>query len=104
MSVLSSLLQVTPRRHPTQGFSCQFAVQDHSGQVELRMREKAALEFSGMDMREMFCEEVRAVGLNFPILASVRVLVRKNSTAAETRPAEASAAEHVIAAILCGGH
>ena len=64
------------------------------------MREKAALEFSGIADRSTFSDEVRAAGLSFPILASVRVLVRKNSTAAEARPAEASAAERAISAIL----
>jgi hypothetical protein len=77
-------------------------VQDHTAQVELRMREKAALELSGHGDRDAFCEEVRTGGLNFPVLASVRVVVRnKNSTTSDARAsADASASEHAVSAII----
>ena len=66
------------------------------------MREKAALELSGHGDRDAFCEEVRTGGLNFPVLASVRVVVRKkNSTTSDARAsADASASEHAVSAII----
>ena len=39
-------------------------LEDLTGRVELRMREKAVLELSGVDSRETFCSEVRAAGLS----------------------------------------
>jgi hypothetical protein len=76
-------------------------VQDHTAQVELRMREKAALELSGHGDREAFCEEVRTGGLNLPVLASVRVVVRKNSPKSDSHATtDASASEHAISAII----
>ena len=58
---------------------------DYIGQVELRMREKAELEFNGLSTRDQFCEEVQSSGLNFLALASIRVFVRKTKKAGETK-------------------
>ena len=80
-------------------------IEDYSGQVELRMREKAALEFSGLESCNQFCEEVRIGGLNFPVLASIRVLVRKQTPATEESDKQIeketnSASEHNISAVI----
>ena len=78
------------------------AAHDHSGQVELRMREKAALALSGLPDRAAFCEEVRSAGLRFPILSSVRVLLKKNGRhhTTESGDADESATEHAISAVI----
>ena len=55
------------------------------------MRETAALELSQLNDRDSFCEEARNGGLNFPILASVRVLVRKDAGRASQEATEESA-------------
>ena len=52
-------------------------IEDLSGQIELRAREKAVLELSGLSDREEFCKEVANAGLNFPILVTARIHVRK---------------------------
>ena len=75
-------------------------LQDHTGEVELRMREKAALEFSGLSDRNSFCDEVRTAGLNFPILASVRVAVRKTGGTSNSQDAQAGATEQAISAVI----
>ena len=46
------------------------------------MRDKTALEFSGLENVEKFCTECAIGGLNFPIFASVRVRVRKTNRCA----------------------
>ena len=51
--------------------------EDVSGQIELRVREKAVLELSGLSDREEFCNEVARSGVNFPILVTARIHVRK---------------------------
>ena len=53
------------------------------------MREKVALELSGQISKEGFIMEAESAGLNFPILCSVRVLVKKTA-----RSGTAGAAEH----------
>lgn len=79
-------------------------LEDIYGQVQLRMREKAALELSQVNDRNSFCEEIRKGGLNFPILASVRVLVRnrtmRSASGATQEATEAGATEHGLSAIL----
>ena len=52
---------------------------DHSGALTVRMREKAALELSGQSSKEEFMDLVSKGALNFPILCSLRIAVRKNS-------------------------
>ena len=52
---------------------------DHSGALTIRMREKAALELSGQSSKEEFMDLVSKGALNFPILCSLRIAVRKNS-------------------------
>ena len=82
------------------------AIEDHSGHVKKnRVRDIAALEFSGLESCNQFCEEVRIGGLNFPVLASIRVLVRKQTPATEEADKQAgkesdSASEHNISAII----
>ena len=51
---------------------------DHSGALTIRMREKAALELSGQSSQEEFADLASKGALNFPILCSLRVAVRKN--------------------------
>ena len=62
---------------------------DRTGALELRMREKVALELSGQISKEDFIHEAESGGLNYPILCSVRVLVKKT-----TASGNAGAAEH----------
>ena len=57
-------------------------VSDRTGSVELRMRDKAALELSGLGTKDDFINEAKIGALNFPILCSLRVNV-KRSTAEE---------------------
>ena len=59
------------------------AMIDRSGTVEVRMREKAALELSCLSSKEEFMEESAQGGLNFPILCSVRVHLKKKTGATE---------------------
>ena len=54
-------------------------VLDCTAHLELRMREKVALELSMMDQVE-FVNEAKSGGINFPTLCSMRVLVRKDAT------------------------
>ena len=70
-------------------------MQDHTGQVEMRMREKAALELGGMD-KDDFLREVANGGLNFPVLASVRVNIRKTTSSCATE----QTAENAVSAII----
>jgi len=49
---------------------------DSTSAVSLRMREKAALELTGMDDKEQFTAAVREGELQFPTLASIRIFVR----------------------------
>ena len=51
-------------------------VVDHTAQLELRMREKVALSLSQMDKDE-FANAIEGGNVNFLVLSSVRVLVRK---------------------------
>jgi len=55
------------------------AMIDRSGTIEVRMREKAALELTSLTTKEEFIQEAQKGGLNFPILCSVRVHMRKVS-------------------------
>ena len=50
---------------------------DTSGTVTTKMREKAALELSGQSSTEEFADLASKGALNFPILCSLRVVVRK---------------------------
>ena len=54
-------------------------VLDCTAQIELRMREKVALELSMIDHTE-FVKEAESGGVAFPTLSSIRVLVRKDAT------------------------
>ena len=63
---------------------------DYTAQVELRMREKVALELADLS-KEEFAREAECGGINFPVLSSVRVLVKK---------AADGAAEHSVSAII----
>jgi hypothetical protein len=54
-------------------------VMDSTGTVELKMRESTALELSGEDNKETFAEMASKGGLNFPILCTIRVCVRKSA-------------------------
>ena len=67
-------------------------VVDHTAQVELRMREKAALSLSDLD-KEEFLRETKSGGINFPVLCSIRVLVRKDQ---RTKDAAEGAPEHFV--------
>ena len=61
---------------------------DHSGALTCKMREKAALELSGLSNKEEFADLTSKGALNFPLLCSLRVAVRKSSNsedAAEDR-------------------
>ena len=75
-------------------------LEDIHGQVHLRMREKAALDLSQLPDRNQFTEDTRNAELNFPILASVRVRVRKTSGNAANDTAEAGVAENAISAVI----
>ena len=70
-------------------------VLDCTGQLEVRMREKVALELSMME-REGYIAEAKAGGINFPTLCSVRILVHKEAT----DDAAEAATEHFVSAIL----
>jgi len=50
---------------------------DRTGAVELRMREKVALELSGLADKDEFIAETTAGALNFCMLHSARILVKK---------------------------
>ena len=52
---------------------------DSTGTVEIRMREKAALSLSGAPDAATFAELVERGALNFPILCSIRVTMRKST-------------------------
>ena len=56
---------------------------DRTGALEMRMREKVALELSGESSKESFLSEFDKGALNFPILSSVRVIVKKTAGAGE---------------------
>ena len=70
---------------------------DYTAQVQLRMREKVALELAELS-KEEFAKEAEKGGINFPVLSSVRVLVRKAQ--ATTGHAADGAAEHSVSAII----
>ena len=50
---------------------------DASGALVLKMREKAALELSGQTSKEAFAELASKGALNFPILCSLRIRLRR---------------------------
>ena len=52
---------------------------DRTGALELRMREKVALELSSQLSKADFIHEAESGGLNYAILCSVRVLVKKTA-------------------------
>ena len=52
---------------------------DSTGTVEIRMREKTALILSGAPDAETFAELVEKGALNFPILCSIRITMRKST-------------------------
>ena len=52
---------------------------DSTGALTTRMREKAALELSGQSYKEEFADLVSKGAMNFPILCSLRIAVRKKS-------------------------
>ena len=52
---------------------------DSTGTVELRMWQKAALSLSGMTEATEFVELAAKGALNFPILCSIRVTMRKST-------------------------
>ena len=57
---------------------------DHSGAFSIRMRQKPALELSGQSSKEDFADLISKGALNFPILCSLRIAVRKNSNSEGT--------------------
>ena len=61
---------------------------DYTAQVELRMREKVVLELADLT-KEEFVREARCGGINFPLLSSVRVLVKKAADGAAEPAASA---------------
>ena len=69
-------------------------VVDCTAQLELRMREKVALELSMMN-REEFVNEAKSGGINFPTLRRIRVLVRKDAAGGATD----GAPEHFVSSI-----
>ena len=76
-------------------------LQDHTGQVALRMREKAALELSGCDEKDDFKQYTIDSALSFPIMCSVRVLVRdRRQTAQDDLDVIDSASEHSISTMI----
>jgi hypothetical protein len=69
-------------------------VMDHTGALELRMREKTALELAGVDTKEDFAELASKGGLNFPLLSSMRISVR-------SKPMDTDGAtEHTLLAVI----
>ena len=56
------------------------AMKDQSGAIDLRTRDKPALEHSSLSNKEEFKEESKQGGLNFPILCSVRVHLKKQKS------------------------
>ena len=62
---------------------------DPSGALVLKMREKAALELSGQTSAKIFAELASKGALNFPILCSLRVRLRRvlQSTTATSQDA-----------------
>ena len=71
---------------------------DFTGVVHLRMRQQAALELSGLDSVDEFGKACSEACLRFPLLSSVRVLVRskphgaaEHSTSSQSESAEVSA-------------
>ena len=71
-------------------------VLDCTGQLELRMREKVALELSMMDNKDEFVADAKSGGVNFPTLCSIRVLVRKEPHGGATE----GAPEHFLSSII----
>ena len=57
-------------------------VMDDWGQMTLRMRESTALQASNMETKEAFVEAVQKGGLQFPLLSSIRVRVKRGSASA----------------------
>ena len=49
---------------------------DNTGSVQVRMRESAALELSGLTDKNAFISAVRDADLTFPMFSSIRVLIR----------------------------
>ena len=69
-------------------------VPDYSGSVTLRMREKAALELSGEGSASEFDKACQESQLSYPIICSIRVLVR---------PRRDGATEHTAPSTQTGG-
>ena len=63
-------------------------VVDPTGTVELRMREKAALELSGASSKEEFSDLASTGALNFPILTSMRIAAQKKKEDSATEHAD----------------
>ena len=65
------------------------------------MREKAALELSGCDEKDDFKQDTIDSALSFPMMCSVRVLVReRRQTAQDDLDVIDSASEHSISAVI----
>ena len=62
---------------------------DNTGSVQVRMRESAALELSGLTDKNAFIAAVREADLSFPMFSSIRVLIRDKGS--ETLPATGAA-------------
>ena len=69
------------------------AMIDRSGTVEVRMREKAALELSCLTSKEEFIEASMQGGLNCPIVCNARVHLKKQTGATGHEPISASVVE-----------
>ena len=63
---------------------------DTSGALRLKMREKAALELSGQTSKEDFAELASKGALNFPILCSLRIRLRRVLQSTQLSSQEAS--------------
>ena len=66
---------------------------DATGSLIVSMREKAALELSGLASRDDFVHAHASDNISFPVLASIRVHLTRRKNAAESEGREGGAAE-----------
>ena len=69
---------------------------DGTGAVEVRMREKTALELSDLNAKEDFMAEAADGALNFAVLCSVRILVKQNKVQDQS--------EETVSAVIVEAH
>ena len=75
-------------------------VLDFTGSVNLRMREQAAFELSGYSSMDEFETACRQACLRFPLLSSVRVLVRRKTAGASEHAAVSQTDSTEVTAII----